>query len=156
MTKDGAQSFTGKGSQAMLSYYSGKIQEAAQAWHELPEERKAEYAKVAQEELAKWKEEESKYWKTVDPNVIKEINRRRKIKGLKALRPPKALRDPRAVSAYMLHIKKSIEGSEGQAPHKLVEAARVWRGMTDEEKQPMRDLAAKENQARGIETPKKD
>lgn len=135
----GLDRFDGETSQ---QYITRGAREAGASWTALSEAEKKPFRDEHAAEFEEYKKKKEEYDNTVNPDVIKEINRQRKIKGKKMIR----VKNPHFVATpyfiFLAEERAKIPPLTTLAENMafVKEGGRKWSAMSDEEKQHYKNL----------------
>ncbi|KAI5117606.1 hypothetical protein M0805_006719 [Coniferiporia weirii] len=115
--------------------------DAAAVWQGLSESEKQVYRDEYVAARAVYEKKREEYFKTVDPAVLKEINRRRAARGKPKIKTPTTNRKP--LTSFFLYLadeRKALSPVEGpDGPEQMIAFAKArgekWRTMSDADKQ---------------------
>ncbi|THH07905.1 hypothetical protein EW145_g3061 [Phellinidium pouzarii] len=117
------------------------VKENKLAWISLSDDERQNFYNEYNAAVADYAKKRDEYLKTVDPSILKEVNRRRKMKGKDMLRKPKPRKALNAYIQYAIEMRKSTPPSpdrQGQLDFGRA-CGENWRAMSDAEKQPYVD-----------------
>ncbi|EIW75941.1 hypothetical protein CONPUDRAFT_169175 [Coniophora puteana RWD-64-598 SS2] len=134
------------------------VSAASVKWKALPEDEKQKYVGQAELLRQQYEKDLASYWKTVDPVIIKEINRRRAEQGKYKLKVPRALDpNPRPLTPFFRFLadfrttaegRAVLEANGGDARAATIARSKVgaakWKDMSDAEKGPYVEAYEKE------------
>ncbi|KAG6336221.1 hypothetical protein ID866_2872 [Astraeus odoratus] len=120
---------------------------AGEAWTSMAQEDKQSYYNEYEVMKTQYEKNREKYFNEVDPNVLKEINKNRKSRGMSKLRNPNqtATKPLTPFMRFAVWFRSSPEGraimeDKSQSEKPVIRASRTagerWRKMSDEEKYP--------------------
>jgi len=115
-----------------------RFKDTAGLWQALPEHAKEAYKERALALRGQWVENRLNWFKTIDPKILKEINRRKKLKGKSMMHKPKDPNAPwRAPGAFLYYFSDfrksdSIPGELLQATARR--AGKAWHALSDSQR----------------------
>ncbi|KAH9173830.1 hypothetical protein EDB89DRAFT_1956492 [Lactarius sanguifluus] len=122
------------------------VRQAAQIWHTVSEDDKKQCKEKFEGLMIEHNRRMDEWRKKIDPAVLRELNRRRALKGHRRIR---GLSDKRPMSAFFRYLQEVRENTpRTQAPVRctvLAESAgSQWRAMSEAEKAKYNDLTSAE------------
>ncbi|PFH47571.1 hypothetical protein AMATHDRAFT_67547 [Amanita thiersii Skay4041] len=113
------------------------------AWNALDKSEKEKYYEQYRKAFEEYAVKRAEYFATVDPEIIKEINRRKKAKGKSKIRPPPPpVEQRRPMTSYLqFYHDYRKEHSQGASDLKILaaEAGKAWRELPEAKKQVYKD-----------------
>jgi len=130
-----------------------RAREIGASWRNLPEHEKQNYVERSALDREKRKKERLDWFNTIDPTILKEINRRRKIRGKNRLNRPKDPNIPKRVPSQFIFFIVEFHKSDEAAGLTAREIAKLggqrWHEMSSSQKQVYADRRAEALAARG-------
>ncbi|KAH9026832.1 hypothetical protein EDB85DRAFT_2291757 [Lactarius pseudohatsudake] len=122
------------------------VRQAAQTWHTVSEDDKKRYKEKSESLIIEHNRRMEEWRKEIDPAVLRELNRRRAVKGRRRIRGPS---HPRPLSGFFRYLQEVRENTpRTQAPVRCTaiaeSAASQWRAMSEAEKAKYNDPASAE------------
>jgi hypothetical protein len=77
------------------------VKESAVAWRALTEHEKQAFRDEHEELREDYVKRREAYWSSVDPAIVREINKQRKAKGIQRIRAKKPAEEKRPLTAYI-------------------------------------------------------
>ncbi|KAH9003312.1 hypothetical protein EDB86DRAFT_2891417 [Lactarius hatsudake] len=122
------------------------IRQAAQTWHTVSEDDKKRYEEKSEGLMIEHKRRMEEWRKEIDPAVLRELNRRRALKGQRRIRGPPHNRPLSSFFRYLQEVRENTPRTQAPVPSTVLaqSAGSQWRAMSEAEKAKYNDPSSAE------------
>ncbi|XP_077863396.1 transcription factor A, mitochondrial-like [Saccoglossus kowalevskii] len=126
--------------------YSKILKDASKEWANMSDEDKTQYYDTYKERFAKYKEEMKTYQPTEEETEAQRKKKAREQRRLTLKKLAKLGKPKLPGSSYSMYVREKMKSadSKGRQKEVMIEASTDWKFLTEEEKQPYKDIFLQE------------